>query len=193
MKIDRKHAHQLVLMLITTAHIIGASGMVFAHERGGDFKHYQRFTEKLANGELDLSIIGFHGSDFVGALWYLLSGSGSSHLEFQMLCAFFIPITAYYAGKALFRSRWHGVLLASIIALMPYVVYSYITGYTQASNILFFLLTLVGAASQKWWTGITWAIAILTKPFAIILLPILLMLARRKSHSANGTDTSSLA
>ena len=182
MQFAKRYQNRILLGLIGVAHILGASGMAFAHQRGGDFKHYQRFAEELASGQLDLSIIGFHGSDFVTALWYLWSSSPMAHLELQMVSAFLIPFAAYGAAYGLYKNKWHGMLFASAVALMPYVSYSYITGYTQASNILFFLLTIIGAVGNKWWTGITWAIAILTKPFAVILLPLLLIYAPR-----NGT------
>ena len=169
----QQYKHRIYLFGISLGMLIGASGISFAHKRGGDYAFYQLFAEKLARGELDLSIKGFHGSDFVTALYYLFSESPTAHLEFQLFAGLLIPIAAYYAAYSLFQSKWHGIMCAGAFACMPYVSFSYITGYTQASNILFFLLTIYGVVHNKWWTGLTWAIAILTKPFAIILLPIL--------------------
>jgi len=180
MKTLLKYQHWLFLIVISTTLAIGTRGLNLITDFRTDYTHYQAFTEKLASGVLDLSIPGFHGSDFIGAIWFIISGSSMSHIQFQWFSGILIPIAAYLAASSIFKSKIHGVLFAAIAALMPYVSYSYISGYTQPANILFFLLTIYGAAKNKWWTGFAWAIAITTKPFAIILLPLLVILAPKK-------------
>ncbi len=170
-----------LLFALIAATVLGTLGLSPALGRSSDYTVYQAFTEKLAHGTLDLSMKGFHGSDFVGVLVYFVTGSPQSHLLFQWLSGILLPLAAYGAAAALFRNKRHGLLFAGIVALMPYMTYAYVTGYTQASNILFFLLAIWGAARNRWWTGIVWAIAITTKPFAIIVLPLILALSPKEN------------
>lgn len=180
MKLFKYYKYEVLLLLLTAVSFLGTSGMTHAASRSSDYVYYQTFTEKLAGGEVDLSIPGFHGADFIGVLLYLITGASNSHILFQLICGLLIPFAAYKTANALFQDKRYGLLFAAITALMPYMSYAFVTGYTQAANMFFFLLTLWGAVQNRWWTGLTWAIAITTKPFALIALPFLLFFAPRK-------------
>lgn len=170
------HRYMYVLGLAACVAVlsIGSQGLTLLLGHVPDYAFYQEFTEKLAHGVIDLSIPGFHGADVLGVFFYIVTQSSTSHFLFQMICGLLVPLAGYLAGYGLYKNKLHGMLLACILTLMPYSVFSYITGYTQTSNILLFLLAIYGATKHARWTGIVWALAILTKPFAIIALPIVL-------------------
>jgi len=139
----------------------------------GDSFYYQAFIEALARGQIDLSIPGFHGSSVLAVLIYWITGSAIAGIEYQMLFALFLPVLAYLAGKSLFESKWHGLVFAGIISMMPFVSAISLIGYTAAAYVGLMLLTIYGACRKSWWTWIAWGLAITTKPFALALLPIL--------------------
>ena len=181
MNLIKENWDRWIVVLCTAAILLGWLGIGVPVPHVQDYLYYQTFTETLAAGRIDLSIPGFHGGDFLGVIVYLLTKSPLSHVYFQMLCGAFIPLAGYLAGSALFKQRTHGVLLAVILTMMPYVIYPYITGYTQASNILLYLLTIYGVARNHWWTGVAWALAITTKPFSVIILPLMIALRPQTS------------
>jgi hypothetical protein len=140
---------------------------------------YQKFIETLAQGRIDLTIPGFHGSDILSLPWYLLTRSPVSQIVTMQLCAVLLPLCAFLAGRSLFRSTADGVLLACIVSLMPFVSVVGLRGWTGPAYWCLMLLSVWLAGRGSRWTGIAWALAILTKPFAIGLLPLILVLQRR--------------
>lgn len=147
------------------------SGLTISPDR--DYHFYQAFVEALASGKLDLSIPGFHGSNVFAVIWYWISHSKVAEIEFQMFYSLLLPVTSYLAGKSLFNSKWHGLMLAAAVTMMPFVSMISGIGYTSAGLFVLMLLTIYGACEKKWWTWITFGLAITTKPFALALLPIL--------------------
>ncbi|MFH1670637.1 MAG: glycosyltransferase 87 family protein, partial [Patescibacteria group bacterium] len=138
-----------------------------------DFFFYQAFIEKLASGEFDFSIPGFHGSNVFALPWYWITSSEFAAIEIQLFFALILPLCAYLAGKALFDSKWHGLMLAGIITMMPFVSVISKIGYTSSGLFVLMLLTIYGVCRGRWWAGVTFGLAILTKPFALALLPLL--------------------
>lgn len=152
-----------------------------------DHFYYQQFIESLAAGKFDLTIPGFHGSDIFGLVVYLLTHSRLAQIEGLMFPALMVPILGYYAGKALYRDETSGLLLALIVAMMPFISFVLLRGWTGPGYWVWMLLTIIGARNKSWWTGITWALAILTKPFAVILLPLIVVLYAQKPQKKRRT------
>jgi Gpi18-like mannosyltransferase len=144
---------------------------------------YQRFIETLAAGKLDLTIAGFHGSDIPATLWHLMFPAAHSQIFFQIFCAILLPAAAFLAGRALWKSTDAGILLCAVITLMPFLSFVGLRGWTGPAYALLLLLTVYGAATHRFWTGITFGLAMLTKPFAIAFLPLLILLRPKKGSA----------
>ncbi|MFA6039793.1 MAG: hypothetical protein WCV62_02260 [Candidatus Peribacteraceae bacterium] len=139
-----------------------------------EFYSMQAFIESLARGRLDFSILGFHGADFLAVPWYLLTRSPFTAIEVQIFTALFLPLAAFAAGRAIYKQTWHGLMLAAIISLMPFVTYAGLRGWTEPTHMLLLLLTITFAARGKLTAaGLMWGLALLTKPFALGLVPLL--------------------
>jgi hypothetical protein len=145
---------------------------------------YQQFIEALASGRLDLSIPGFHGTDFFAVPLYWLTHSPIIQIYTLMLWGIALPFLAFLAGRALARheewtrDEWYGLALASVIAMMPFVNFVALRGWTGPGYWGLMLLTIwLGASKRTWLAGIFFGLAILTKPFALVLLPLLLHFA----------------
>lgn len=145
-----------------------------------DHFSYQEFIEALARGRLDLSIPGFHGSDVFAVPWYMLSHSPIAQIDVLRVWALALPLIAYAAGVRLFRERSDGVLLASIVAMMPFVSFVVLRGWTGPAYWGLMLLAVAAAASGSILVAVPWGLAMLTKPFAIALAPLLFVLLRRR-------------
>jgi len=161
----------LIVLLLTAATALGFSGTAFSPDR--DFQFYQAFVESLAGGNLDLSIPGFHGSNVLAVPWYWLTHSPTATIDIQVFYALLLPAAAYMAGKSFFKSQLHGLLLAGVVTMMPFVSMISSIGYTSAGLFTLMLLTIYGSVENKRWTPITFGLAVLTKPFALALLPLL--------------------
>lgn len=150
-----------------------------------DHFYYQKFVESLARGRLDLSIPGFHGSDIVAVPWYLLSRSQIAQIDVLRAWAVVLPLLAFLVGNAVFRDVRSGVLCASLIALMPFVSFVALRGWTGPAYWGIMLLSIAVAASGSLWVIVPFSLAILTKPFAIALAPLLwVLLCRRRRPAA---------
>lgn len=136
---------------------------------------YQAFIESLAAGKLDLTIPGFHGTDMFGLVIFWITNSPLAQIYGLMIPALLLPLMGFLAGRALFKSTMHGILLASIVTMMPFISFVLLRGWTGPGYWFWMLLTVWLAAKKSPFTGIPWALAILTKPFAIILLPLIIV------------------
>ena len=146
-----------------------------------DHFYYQAFVERLAGGHFDLSIPGFHGADILAVPFFWLNHSPVAQIEFQMFCVLLLPLLGFLAGRRLFGSAWHGVMLSAAVTMMPFSSFVMLRGWTGPSYLCLLLLTLFAIAGKKWWSWIPWAFAILTKPFAVALLPLFFVFPRSKS------------
>ncbi len=154
-----------------------------------DHFYYQKFIETLAAGRFDLTIPGFHGADAFGFFVFLITHSHLAQIEGLMLPAMLLPILGYYAGKAVYNDETSGILLAVILAMMPFISFVLLRGWTGPGYWAWMLLTIIGARNKSWWTGVVWALAILTKPFAIILLPLIVVLSAGKKTKKKSLPT----
>ncbi|MEK7591480.1 MAG: hypothetical protein AAB489_04730 [Patescibacteria group bacterium] len=141
-----------------------------------DHFFFQEFIEKLAGGTLDLSISGFHGMNIVAVPWYWITRSPIAQIEFQMFSGMLIPLFAFLAGRALFRSTWHGIIFATIMAMMPFLSFSSLRGWMVATYHCLILLTLFLAAIRSRWTWLPFGFSLISLPFAAALLPLLIVL-----------------
>lgn len=164
-----------------------AGAVVVTVLRGGrpfpmdDHFLYQSFIEALAHGKLDLTIAGFHGSDFFAVPWYRISGSSIAQIQVLLCWAIALPVLGFFAGRTLYRRTCAGFMLSGIIALMPFVSFVAWRGWTGAAYWGLMLLSIALARRVPLLAGTALAFAILTKPFAIALLPLLWALAPRGS------------
>jgi hypothetical protein len=134
-----------------------------------------RFIRTLAGGRLDLGIYGFHGSDFLAIPWYWLTHSESTQIDYQRIWAILIPMCAYFAASGLFGSKRDALLFTGIIMMMPFMLFTYLMGWTFSSYTCLIFLTIAGVTRGSSWTWVPWGFAIITKPFALALLPLILL------------------
>ncbi|PIR49582.1 hypothetical protein COU79_04135 [Candidatus Peregrinibacteria bacterium CG10_big_fil_rev_8_21_14_0_10_54_7] len=160
-----------LLTLVTVISFISATPFPL-----DDHFFFQQFIETLAAGKLDLSIPGFHGMNILAVPWYLISRSPIAQIEFQMFSGMLLPLCAFLAGWRLFKSLWYGVVLATIIALMPFHSFSSLRGWMVATYNCLIFLTIYGAAKGARWTWLPWGFSIISLPFSVALLPLLLYL-----------------
>ncbi|MDP7247167.1 MAG: hypothetical protein QF741_00915 [Candidatus Peribacteraceae bacterium] len=169
------------VFLMTLALLVSFIEIVPYEDR--DFKLYQAFVEALASGRFDLSIPGFHGSNIPAALVHIIIPSKFTEIYYQLIWSLLLPALAYLTGKELFKSTtaphgvqgsaWHGLVLAGVVTMMPFWTFKAFIGYTTSAYIGLMLLTIYGACKKSWWTWIVWGLAMTTKPFALVLLPLL--------------------
>ena len=169
-------AYVVVLMIVTAISLFSATPRPL-----DDHFLYQQFVESLARGDLDLTIPGFHGSDLFAVPLYWMTHSPLAQITALMIVACFIPLVAFLAGRSIFRSIPAGVLLASILTMMPFISFVALRGWTGPGYFLLMLLTLWFGSRGSLWTGVVFGLAILTKPFAIGLLPLLLVIAQKSA------------
>ncbi|NOS67614.1 MAG: hypothetical protein HOO67_04600 [Candidatus Peribacteraceae bacterium] len=172
----------LYILLLTLA--TGAVFFLATPSPQDDFVHYQKFIETLAGLRLDLSIPGFHGSDIFGFIVYVFTRSPIAEIYGLIIAALFLPLLGFLAGRSLFRNTWHGIALATIVTMMPFVSFVCLRGWTGPGYWFWMLLTIFLAAERSKWTGIPWALAILTKPFAIIFLPLIYVIYQPPSRNS---------
>lgn len=147
-----------------------------------DHFQYQRFIESLASGVFDTTIPGFHGSDIFAVPWYLISNSSIAQIDLLRVWGILLPLFAFLAVRSLFRSNWEAVIFAGIIALMPFLNFVSLRGWTGPAFMGLLLLTIFFATKKSPWTGVFFGLALLTKPFALALLPLLIVLAPKGKH-----------
>lgn len=145
-----------------------------------DHFNYQKFIETLASGQLDLSIPGFHGSDFLATVLHLIFPSDVSQIAFQIFAAILLPLCAYMAGKVLFKSKAEVVVFVCILSLMPFIQFVALRGWTGPAYWDLMLLSIAAAPVWPYMAAVLIALAILTKPFAVALLPLLFVLQAKK-------------
>ena len=147
-------------------------GMVFLYSTPvpkADYIYYQSFIEALARGHIDMSIIGFHGSDFLALPWYLVTRSSFALIGFQKFCALCLPTLSYLVGKKWFGTRG-GILFCCMFLFPPFMPFLAYQGWTYPS---YFCLIFLGFLFDRGWGWLPLSIAIVTKPFAVIFLPFL--------------------
>jgi hypothetical protein len=158
--------------------LTGAILIAFAHTHihpMDDHGRYQLFIETLATGQVDLSIPGFHGASFLALPLYIITRSDLTNIHFQILCATLLVPLMYLAVFSLFREKFLALVAAYAMAMMPFFMFLSFRGFTFSSYTLFVLLAiwLYGRGSRMAWLPL--GIAIVIKPFAIALFPLLLL------------------
>lgn len=169
------------VFFLTVALAIGLLGATPAPQ--DDHYLYQKFVESVAAGKPDFGIPGFHGTDWLGIVVFLITKSPIAQIHGLLIAAVLLPLLGYAAGKSLYKDETSGLLLAGIVTMMPFISFVLFRGWTGAGYWMLMLLTVIGASRKSWWTGIPWALAILTKPFAIVLFPLIVALSGRSSES----------
>lgn len=133
---------------------------------------YQRFAETLVKEQrLDMSIPGFHGPSFFAALIYWLTGSSYSINYFEIITALLTIIFIYLAAKEMFRSQLLGILASYLYVLAPLHYFPAFRGFIWASFLFFIVLTFYLLYKKPRFSFLPLGLALITKPFAICLLP----------------------
>ncbi len=113
-----------------------------------------------------------------------------------------ITVMLYYAAAHLVTltkggegSRWFPLLAAGLWALNPAIIYvSAFWAQVNSIHTLWMLAALLAALGRRWgWSGALMGLALLTKLHAIVLLPLLLVLAWRHSLRAVAVGALGLA
>jgi hypothetical protein len=168
------------VLLLTFILAIGLLGATPSPQ--DDHYLYQQFAESLAAGKPDFSIPGFHGTDWLGTIVFLVTKSPIAQIHGLLIAALLLPLLGFVAGKSLYKDEFMGLLLAGIVTMMPFISFVLFRGWTGPGYWMLMLLTVIGATRKSWWTGIPWALAILTKPFAIVLLPLIVVFSGKQTE-----------
>ena len=174
-----RQIHWLPLLLVLA--IAATFTQVTAYPMDDHFQ-YQAFVEALAGGALDLSIPGFHGSDILAVIVHWITGSSISQIYFQILAAILLPLCAYGTSRALYQSKEEQILFTTAVSLMPFVLFVGLRGWTGAAYWDLMLLSIATAPFWPYVAAVLLALAILTKPFAVALLPLLFVLQPKTTY-----------
>ena len=142
-----------------------------------DHFHYQKFIETLAHGHLDLSIPGFHGMNMLAVPWFWITQSPLTQIHVQIFSAILLPLLAFLMGRALWRSDWHAVVLSSVMAMMPFFMFGSLRGWMVSTYFVLIFLTIILAARRSRWSWLPWGFAMISLPFAVALLPLMMAYA----------------
>jgi hypothetical protein len=133
---------------------------------------YQKFAEILVKEHrLDMSIPGFHGPSLFAALIYWLTGSSYSINYFEIIAALLTIIFIYLASKEIFQSQLAGIMASYLYVLTPLHYFTAFRGFIWASFLFFIVLTLYLLYKKPQLSFLALGLALITKPFAICLLP----------------------
>ena len=132
---------------------------------------YQKFTENLAAGKLDLTIQGFHGADFLAVPIYLIFKTHLSVIYLDLLLALLCVPMFYLLGKELFQSKKLGIFLAYAYVLMPLDYLNGFRGDHHIAFIFFFALGLYLILKKSWWSVLVIGFSYIIKPYAIFAAP----------------------
>jgi len=158
--------HIIFLMLLLLILVLVSNITVF-----DDGIIYQKFIEKTAAGQIDLSIPGFHGADFLAVPIFWLTHSQLSPYIIDIILAFFsIPIF-YLLGKEIFQNKQAGVFLAYAYILMPLEYLNMFRGGHQTAFIFFFVLGLYLLVKGNFWSWLSLGVSYIIKPYAIFAAP----------------------
>lgn len=148
-----------------------------------DFFDYERFAETLGGqGRLDFSIPGLHGLSLFAAPLYTLTRWPLSVIGVTIACAILIVPLIYATAAALFDSR-AGYFAACLYLLMPWLYTQSLRGFTVTGEILFMLLTIyLLVRRQPYWAAVSYALALLVKPFALCALPFFWLTQRQRDR-----------
>lgn len=182
MKNTMKLANKITTLIKTPAvHLIFlACLLVFVYSQStivlmDDNVFYQKFTEKLANsGQVDFSLPGFHGGDFLTVPVYLLTRSGNSVAYLEMLLAIISIFTVYLATKEIYKNKAWGVMAAYIYLLSPFEYANPLRGHHHTSMIFMVTLGLYLLYKNNKFAWLAFGISYIIRPFAIALAPLFL-------------------
>lgn len=132
---------------------------------------YRKFTENLVEGKLDLSIVGFHGADFLAAPIYLIFKTDLAVIYIDLFLALLCVPMFYLLGKQLFKSKKLAIFLAYAYALMPLDYLNGFRGDHHIAFIFFFALGLYLILKKSWWSSLIIGFSYIIKPYAIFAAP----------------------
>ena len=135
---------------------------------------YQSFAEKIVNqGEIDLSIAGFHGADFFVAIIYFFTHSSFSVYYLDIILAILSIPLFFLVFKKIFNNALLGLLVCFWYMMSPHIYTNAFRGGHQTSFLFFTLLGLFFLFYKPKYSFI-FGISYIIKPFSIALAPIFL-------------------
>ena len=133
---------------------------------------YQSFAEKIVNqGEIDLSIAGFHGADFFVAIIYFFTRSSFSVYYLDMILAILSIPLFFLVFKKIFNNAFLGLLASFWYMMSPHVYVNAFRGGHQTAFLFFTLLGLFFLFYKPKYYFI-FGISYIIKPFSIALAPL---------------------
>lgn len=132
---------------------------------------YQVFTEKIAQGQLDLTILGFHGADFLAVPIFLIFKTHNAVIYLDLILALLSVPMFYLLGKEIFQSKKNGLFLAYAYVLMPLDYLNGFRGDHHIAFIFFFALGLYLILKKSWWSSLVVGFSYIIKPYAIFATP----------------------
>lgn len=142
---------------------------------------FQRFAEVLVQqGRVDFSIPGFHGTDFLVALVYLITGSQFAVYLVDMLAALFLVPLIYLVVKEIYKKEWWGVIASYLYVLMPFEVFNALRGGHQTLHFVLSFWALYLLFKNKKYNWLVLGLAHITRPFSVLLLPFYIYKKRIK-------------
>lgn len=134
---------------------------------------YQVFVEKLVSqGQIDFSIPGFHGADFLTLPIYFFSRSHQSVVIFDMLAAILNIFLIYLAVKEIFKNEKFGVFAAYLYLLNPFTYANALRGDHHTPMIMLILLGLFLLFKDSKLAFLAFGLSYIVRPFGIALAPI---------------------
>ena len=137
-----------------------------------DGSNYQAFVEKIVDyGEIDFSIPGFHGGDFITVIVYLITGSHFSVYLVDILAALLIIPFIYLVVKQIYKQEFMAIIAAYLSVLMPFQFFNALRGGHITLHLFFVLLSLYLLFKNKKYSWIILGISYTIYPFSIVLIP----------------------
>lgn len=132
---------------------------------------YQKFVEKTAGGEIDLSLPGFHGADFLAVIIFWFTKSPLSVYILDIILAIGAVPLFYLLGREVFKNDKLGLFLSYAYILMPLEYLNMFRGGHQTAFIFFFVLGLYLLVKGNFWSWLVIGFSYIIKPYAIFAAP----------------------
>jgi len=132
---------------------------------------YQKFTEELSDGKLNLNIPGFHGADFLAVPIFLIFKTHLAVIYLDLFLAFLCVPMFYLLGRELFQSKKLGIFFSYAYVLMPLDYLNGFRGDHHIAFIFFFVLGLYLILKKSWWSTLVIGFSYIVKPYAIFAAP----------------------
>ncbi|OGY50288.1 MAG: hypothetical protein A3J65_04635 [Candidatus Buchananbacteria bacterium RIFCSPHIGHO2_02_FULL_45_11b] len=134
---------------------------------------YQLFVEKIVDeGQIDFSLPGFHGADFITLPIYYFFRSSRSTAILDIAAAFLNIFLIYLAVKEIFKNKKFGIFAAYLYLLNPFTYANAFRGDHHTPMITFTLLGLYLLFKNSKLAFFAFGLSYISRPFAVALFPL---------------------